>query len=124
MDSLIIQPTERFLSVSLIAETGKFSFEGRSLPENGKEFFNPILDWLKKYALNPAAQTECTFKMEYFNSSSRKCFVDVFAVLDSIRLKGHSINIIWQYEEADDELKEMGEEYQNIYDLDFELRPY
>jgi len=124
MESLVIKPTEKFLSVSLDAQTGKLSFSGRSLPENGKEFFTPIIEWLKKYSQNPVQQTECTFKMEYFNSSSRKCFVDVFDILDSIRVNGHSINIIWQYENGDDELLEMGEEYENMYDLDFEFRSY
>jgi len=124
MDALIIKPTERLLSISLVAETGKFVFEGRSLPEDGKGFFTPIVEWLKQYALNPAAQTECSFKMEYFNSSSRKCFADVFKILDSIREKGNAVTIIWYYEDDDDELREMGEGYETIYDLDFQFRSY
>jgi hypothetical protein len=124
MESLIIKPSDRFLSVSLDADSGKLTFSGRSLPEDGKAFFTPIIDWLKKYSHTPAAKTECTFRMEYFNSSSRKCFVDLFDALDSIREKGNSIAIIWEYEEADDELLEMGEEYEKMYDLDFEFRPY
>ena len=82
MDSLIINPTERHLSVSLVAETGKLVFEGRSLPEDGKLFFTPVLAWVAKYALSPAKKTECIFKMEYFNSSSRKSIVDLFEMLD------------------------------------------
>ena len=124
MEPLIIQPTERFLSVSLDAATGKLSFSGRSLPENGKEFFMPIIEWIKKYSLNPASQTECIFRMEYFNSSSRKCFVDVFEEFEKIRGNGNAIRVIWEYEEADEELKEMGEEYESLYDLEFEFHPY
>lgn len=124
MDSLIIKPTEKFLGVTLDAKTGKLSFEGRSLPEDGKEFFMPIISWLQQYAQKPQSRTECCFKMEYFNSSSRKCFVDVFDVLDSIREKGSEVVVVWQYEEGDDELKEMGEEYESLYDLPFEFRSY
>lgn len=122
MDALLIKPTERTLAVSLIAETGKFIFEGRSLPEDGKAFFIPILWWLNEYALKPAPETECSFQMDYFNSSSRKCFTDVFNVLDSIRENGYAVKIIWLFEEEDDELKEIGEEYQKLYNLDFQLR--
>ena len=124
MESLIIEPTDKFLSVSLVAETGKLTFSGRSLPEDGKRLFTPVVDWLHEYANKPAAQTECTFKMEYFNSSSRKCFVDVFNILDSMREKGNAITIIWYYEDGDDDLKEMGESYENLYDLNFEFRTY
>ena len=124
MEALIIEPTERFLSVSLIAETGKFIFSGKSLPEDGRIFFTPVMQWLKKYALAPADHTECSFKMEYFNSSSRKCFVDIFILLDSIRRNGNAVTIVWYYEEEDDEMKEMGEWYENIYDLDFQFRSY
>ena len=124
MDDLIIKPTERLLSVSLVPETGKFVFEGRSLPEDAKDFFKPIVRWLEQYAHSPAPQTECSFKMEYFNSSSRKCLVDVLSVLNSIHKEGHAVTIIWYFEEGDDELKEMGEEYQKEYDLDFQVRPY
>ena len=124
MEALIIKPTDRSLSVSLTPETGKFIFSGRSLPEDGKAFFAPILDWLKKYSLKPSPLTQCVFRMEYFNSSSRKCFVDVFNILEGINENGHSITIIWQYEAGDDELKEIGEEYKDLYDLDFELQAH
>lgn len=124
MEPLIIQPTERYLSVALVAETGKLVFEGRSLPEDGKLFFAPIITWLEKYALKPAERTLCIFKMEYFNSSSRKSIVDVFGILDSIREKGHAVSILWMYEKGDDELLEMGEEYKNLFELEFEFKEY
>ncbi|MBI3501214.1 MAG: DUF1987 domain-containing protein [Bacteroidetes bacterium] len=124
MEPLIIEPTEHLLSVSLVAETGKFIFEGRSLPEDAKKFFIPIIKWLEQYALSPASQTECSFKMEYFNSSSRKCFSDVFKVLDAIREKGNAVRVIWFFEEDDEELKEIGEAYESSTDLDFQFLPY
>lgn len=122
MDALIIQPTESLLSVSLVAETGKFVFSGRSLPEDGAKFFTPIFRWLEAYALAPADKTQCTFQLEYFNSSSRKCLTDILKILDSIREKGHSVTIIWDSEEEDDEMKEMGEKYQSMFSLEFQFR--
>lgn len=124
METLIIEPTERCLGVVLNAETGQLSFEGRSLPEDGKEFFTPIINWLSQYATKPATRTECVFKMEYFNSSSRKCLVDVFKILDKIREKGNEVLVVWQYEEEDDEFREMGEEYWKLSNLNFDFCPY
>lgn len=124
MEPLIIKPTDRLLSVSLIPETGKFVFEGRSLPENAKKFFISIMQWLEQYSLSPAAKTECSFKIEYFNSSSRKCFSDIFKVLDAIREKGHVVSIMWFFEAEDDELRKIGEAYEGMCDLDFQFLPY
>ena len=124
MEDLNIQASERKLAVSLSC-SGKLSFTGRSIPEDAKAFFTPIVNWLQEYALAPAPRTECSLKMEYFNSSSRKCFVDVFHILDSIRKQGNTIVIIWHYEEDDDELKEIGEKYRSIYEMmEFQLIPY
>lgn len=124
MEPLIIKPSDRLLSVSLVAETGKFVFEGRSLPEDAKKFFTPVIKWIEQYGLNPAPKTECSVKMEYFNSSSRKCFSDVFKVLDAIRQKGNAIAITWYYEDDDDEMKEIGQAYEDSTDLDFKFLPY
>ncbi len=124
MNALIIKPTEHFPEISLVAETGKFVFAGKSLPEDGKVFYLPIVRWIEEYALKPAAKTECSFKMEYFNSSSSKCFADIFNILDSIREKSHAVTIIWNFDAEDDEMREMGEQYQSIYSLDFQFRSY
>lgn len=124
MDALIIESAERLPFISLVSETGKLLFSGRSLPEDGREFYISIIQWMKKYALAPAPETECSFRMEYFNSSSRKCFADVFKILSSLNEKGHVVKIIWHFEEEDDEMKDMGEWYQNIFKLNFQYCPY
>ena len=124
MDPLIIESATRLPAVSLDAETGKFFLSGRSLPEDGRGFYISILQWVKEYALAPAAETECSFRMEYFNSSSRKCFTDIFKILSSMHQKGYAVKIIWYFEEPDDEMRDMGQWYQNIFKLDFQFCSY
>ncbi|MFH1003996.1 MAG: DUF1987 domain-containing protein [Bacteroidota bacterium] len=124
MDTLKIQPTINSMEVSLNAETGKFFFAGRSYPENSNFFFKPIIEWIEQYALAPAAKTECSFTIEYFNSASRKCIVNIFRILDSLHKKGHSIIIIWNFESDDETIKEIGEEYQNLFRFDFQFNSY
>jgi len=94
MDSLIIKPTEHLPAISLNAESGQFIFYGKSLPEDGKLFYMPVVRWMEEYALKPAAKTQCSFKMEYLNSSSGKCFVDIFKIFDSIREKPCRFNYL------------------------------
>ena len=121
MDVLKIKPTIKSLEVSLDAETGKLLFSGRSYPENSVGFFKPIIEWLKNYALHPAVLTECIFKIEYFNSASRKSVVEVFKVIESIYKSSHTVKIIWEFETGDDSMKETGEEYQTLFKLDFQF---
>ena len=124
MEALKIKATTNALEVSLDADAGKFSFVGRSYPENSTGFFKPVIEWTERYALNPAEKTECVFKLEYFNSASRKCIIELFKILDSIHKNTRSVTIIWNYEEDDENMKETGEEYQNLFNLNFKFASY
>jgi len=124
MDALKIKPTANSLEVSLDAETGKFSFVGRSYPENSSGFFKPVMEWAERYAQSPAAKTECMFKLEYFNSASRKCIIELLKILDTIHKNTRSVTIIWNFEEDDENMKETGEEYQNLFNLNFKFSSY
>lgn len=119
MDALKIKPTIKSLEVDLDAETGILLFSGRSYPENSVGFFKPIIEWMESYALHPAAETQCTFRIEYFNSASRKNVIEIFRILESIHKSAHPVKVIWDFEEVDDSMKETGEEYQNLFRLDF-----
>ena len=119
MELLKIKATHTSLEIILDAETGKFSFSGRSIPEHGMEFFKPVIDWLEKYSENPAAETECSFRFEYFNSASKKSLIEIFKRLLSIHRKGNAVKIIWNYEHDDAGMKEMGEEYEGLFNLKF-----
>lgn len=122
MQPLNIKPTSSSPEIFLNAETGIFSFTGRSYPDHAASFYEPVYEYLKQYALHPAAKTECTFQMEYMNSSSRKCMMDILKILESINMKTHSVTVIWNYEEDDEYMKETGEEYKNLFRLNFQIR--
>jgi hypothetical protein len=119
MESLLIKPTPTSLAVSLDAGLGKISFIGRSVSEHSVEFFKPVIDWLEKYAAAPLDKTECLFKFEYFNSSARKSLVEIFKILFSIHKKGKEVVVIWSYDADDESMKELGEEYENMFSLNF-----
>ena len=57
--------------------------------------------------------------MEYFNTSSSKCILDVFKKLESI--SDSSVSVKWYYEEDDEDMLEAGEDYEAIIDLSFEM---
>ena len=58
-------------------------------------------------------------QLEYFNTSSSKCILDVFKKLET--LSGTEVSVKWYYEEDDEDMLEAGEDYEAIIDLPFEM---
>ncbi len=102
-------------------EDGQLHLKGRSIPENSIEFYKPLVDWLDEYGQNPQGKTEVHVQLEYFNTSSSKCILDLFKKLESISKQGHDVTIKWYYEEDDEDMLEAGEDYQSIISVPFEM---
>ena len=95
---------------------------GRSIPENSLEFYQPMFLWLEEYAHAPAPQTVFRVQLEYFNTSSSKCLLDIFRRLEAIQASGKSkVNVEWKYEEEDEDMMEAGDDYKSIVNLPFSL---
>ena len=106
-------------SVNFDPKTGEFDVEGMSRPEDVTKFYNPVIDWLEKYAKSPAPATTVNFRYSYFNTASARKIYEILAVLDDINLKKYSkVNINWYYDEPDIDMKMAGEEYDELIDID------
>jgi hypothetical protein len=56
-------------------------------------------------------------KLEYFNTSSSKCLVEIFRKLEQLQDSGKNVLINWFYEEDDEDMQESGEDFQEIIDI-------
>ena len=122
MDSIEIEGTPKTPSVSFDAATGKLVIKGRSIPENSIEFDKPLVDWIDKYAAEAQGTVEVNMQLEYFNTSSSKCILDVFKKLENLHNKSVAEVVInWFYEEDDEDMLEAGEDYQSILKLPFKM---
>lgn len=128
MEKLIIEPTLNTPSVSLDPEKNLFQFSGESRPENVRNFYMPVLEWLEKYtkevtsggATDKSSTREFHFSFEYFNSTSAKYILDLFKTLSNLDSKGVKIGIYWHYEEDDEDMLEVGMEMSRMCRLPFE----
>ena len=98
---------------------GELLLKGRSIPENSIEFYKPLLEWIESYSESPNSLTVLNVQLEYFNTSSSKCILDVFKKLESV--SGSEVSVKWYYEEDDEDMLEAGEDYEAIIDLPFEM---
>ncbi len=101
----------------IIIEQNSFTITGVCTPENPPKFFElfkePLDDLLQ---LN--SPIEFVFHLDYFNTGSSKCLLNLFKSVNQ-SLSKSDIKITWIYEHGDEEMKESGELYAEIAEMDF-----
>lgn len=121
MEPILIEGTPKTPYVKFDAKTGIIEIKGRSIPENSIEFYKPLVDWLEEYSANPHKLTQLNIQLEYFNTSSSKCILDVFKKLETIHKAKYEVIINWYYEEDDEDMLEAGEDYESIIRVPFKM---
>ncbi|MEQ8358785.1 MAG: DUF1987 domain-containing protein [Cytophagales bacterium] len=122
MDNLIIEGSNHTPDVNFNADTGTLALKGRSTPENSIEFYRPLLEWLDQYGSNSKTEkTTLKIQLEYFNTSSSKCILDIFKKVNALFKDGLNVSINWYYEEEDEDMQEAGEDYSDLLDVPFEI---
>src|ERR1043166_8977673 len=109
MNPLIIEGTPKTPRIEL-SDNGTLEISGKSIPENSVEFYQPVYTWLDQYGQQPAKITPVRIQLEYFNTSSSKCLLDIFRKLEAIQKSGKSeVTVSWLYEEEDEDMMEAGD---------------
>ncbi len=108
-------------SIVFDLNAGSLEIKGRSIPENPVEFYNPLFEALGKYEKLGKPSTSVNIKLEYYNSSSSKCILDLLKKLESINDTGNKVTINWYYEEEDENMLLAGEDYKVIIKLPFKM---
>ena len=121
MESISIEGTPKTPTVNFDAGTGLIEIKGRSIPENSIEFYRPLVEWLEEYSKEPQKLTTVNIQLEYFNTSSSKCILDVFKKLETIKKARNEVVINWYYEEDDEDMLEAGEDYETIIRIPFKM---
>ena len=124
MEVIKIIGTDDTPSVTLDAQNEIFEISGRSLPEDVAAFYEPILDWLDRYAEEPNNKTVFNFKLVYFNTASSKLILDILLKLEEMHENEKEILIRWHFPEDDEDMEEAGEEYADIVEVPFEQVSY
>jgi hypothetical protein len=77
-------------------------------------------DWIDSYGRSPQAETVVDVKLEYFNTSSSKCILDLFKKLEGIS-SATNVKVNWYFEVDDEDMEEAGQDYQAIIGLPFNI---
>ena len=118
MKDLKIEATYKSPLVEL-NRNGQMAIRGRSIPENSMGFYQPIFNWIEEYGTRPSEKTTLNVMLEYINTSSSKCILDMLKGFEKIKRQGHEVSVMWHYKEEDFEMLEAGQDYGTIINVDF-----
>ena len=121
MENLVLEGSPKTPEVNFDANLGVLEIKGRSIPENSIEFYKPLIDWIDSYGGGAKETTVVEMRLEYFNTSSSKCILDLFKKLESINGGNTEVKFNWYFVEEDEYMEEAGEDYDAIINLPFKL---
>jgi SiaC family regulatory phosphoprotein len=112
MDALIIEKTERSPEINFDFDNNQYTIRGESYPEDVHEFYGSVMEKLEAhFGQLHGAEVNFNFELIYFNSSSAKILMNLFELFDETAENGNKVHVTWTYEEDDDNMEELGEEF-------------
>ncbi len=103
------------------SENGVLEIIGRSITEDPFTFWQPILEWLEQYCIEPAKSTQLNIFLEYSNSSSNKYISEILRQLEEVHGEKTQVNVIWNYEQGDETVYQLGSDFESIFNLPFQF---
>lgn len=125
MENLHFEPTHNTPFISCDATKNIMTIQGESRPENVRAFYSNVFSWIDTYEkslfyLSSLSNHEKTitlnFKLDYFNSSSLKIFMDIITRLHNISKNVIHVKLIinWFYDDDDDDMLDSGKEFEKM----------
>ena len=104
----LIPGTNRTPAISF--QDGNLAISGRSYMENSVEFYAPIKKLVDEY--NGPINVE--IGLDFFNTSSSKCLMDLLSIVDKKCVSGQESKIKWSYKADDEDMKDSAEEFRDV----------
>jgi hypothetical protein len=121
MEKLLLKGSPKTPDVTFDGDLGVLKLSGRSIPEDSIEFFQPLNEWIDGYCQHPSSETLLDVRLEYFNTSSSKCILDLFKKFERVNGNRTTVRVNWYFETEDEDMAEAGEDYRAIVELPFDI---
>jgi hypothetical protein len=119
LKKLYLKATEETPEIIFDKDKPEFRVTGKSYMEDATTHYHQVVAWLKLYSKHPNESTVFKFELEYVNTASSKIVHDILDVLDDMYLGGHNVVVEWHYYEEDEDMEELGKEFEEIYEIPF-----
>jgi hypothetical protein len=123
MSDMHIAATDRTPEIQLSIADGIFSMRGESFPEDVAAFYGQVIMAIDALANTIQGPLKVDVAMVYINSSSIKAMFRIFEGLENVRKNGHPLTITWHFQDDDDIMQELGEDFKDRFpDLPIEVQ--
>ncbi len=122
MEKIIIEATEDKPAILIDEQNCIVQVVGSSYPENATSVYSLLLDWINNRLPKIKKQVNFEFYFNYINSASRKAVFELFMGLDRYSRKGGKVYVVWKYDNYDEDMLEMGQEFLDMTNIQCELR--
>lgn len=120
MDNYKAEGTKSTPHVELDYGGHRLTFKGQSYPENAYNTYEPIYKWVEEYFSETGdEETIADFSLSYINTSSTKCLIILFDMLNKAWLNGKKLTINWHYDEENGFDYDMGKDFKEDLDIPF-----
>ena len=123
MEGLDILPTRTTPAVGYDPATATLRLSGQSYPENAFAFFAVIMDWLSAHLSTRPQTLRVEFRLDYFNTSSSKCLLDLLESLEVHHQVNGGVEVIWYHEPDDEDMEDSGHDFGEDLALPFNVCP-
>jgi hypothetical protein len=120
---LTIEGTYKTPTIYFNPEQGKLTITGRSIPEHPIKTYQPLIDAIEEYIKHPAPTTAVTIRLDYLNTHSIEVMMLILNLLAEAKDKS-AITVYWHYEEFDEDMLYVGEDFQLHTELHFIFQAY
>ncbi|MBI1835905.1 MAG: DUF1987 domain-containing protein [Flavobacteriia bacterium] len=122
MKRLIINKTETSPFIDFCFESRILQIQGQSTLDEVIEFYTPVIEWIRSISQKQNIDFTFILEMEYFNFESSMMLFEILTELEKVNSEGkNSIDVIWNYDERDEDMVEAIEKYSEIIQLPFVL---
>ena len=120
MEDYRINATKSTPAINFNSQTGIFSINGRSIPEDSVSFFEPLQNIVRQYLENSLPNNTINIRLDYLNSSSTACLLGILRDYEKLN-KSVTTIVNWQYESEDEDILNIGLNFSEIIDLKFNM---
>ncbi|MDX9770989.1 MAG: DUF1987 domain-containing protein [Tenuifilaceae bacterium] len=119
MNNLFIKGTSKTPEIEFTP--GNIKISGRSIPEDSLSFYQPVIKWIEEYITLPELSTKVSISIEYINSGSNRFLYNIIKLVEDCYSKGNDVSISWYYEEDDDTIKNLGQDFKALFKVPINL---
>ena len=104
MENLSIKASKNTPQIEFSKE-GKLAITGSAYPENAKEFFDPIIEWVTGLRIE---KIDLDMNLEYINTAAAKKILELLKTLEA-NMRIGLFRVRWHYEKGDEDGLETGQ---------------